>query len=258
MDRIDPVIEEVAERLRELEPGAIAVVVVGSYARGTAEEGSDLDMKAITAGHANVPYRMWFQARPDAKPLHVSAGAMSVDRWLSKRAEPAGWTFGFAARQIARYVWALDEALTLLGTDPTYAIPAGEPELEDFIEFVGKVQRCRERGDGIGARHFAQSAGLLAPRLLMSLNDDVVVHDRREALEAALSLRVAPENYREDLLTCLGLVEADDLRVSNTALRLGRGLLTFLRVHGPDVDPQPDIARYLADSTLERHLGFVD
>jgi hypothetical protein len=36
VDRIDPVIEEVAERLRELEPGAIAVVVLGN-ARGTAE-----------------------------------------------------------------------------------------------------------------------------------------------------------------------------------------------------------------------------
>ena len=28
--------------------------------------------------------------------------------------------------------------------------------------------------------------------------------------------------------------------------------------HKPDVDPQLDIALYLADGTLERHLGFVD
>jgi hypothetical protein len=35
-------------------------------------------------------------------------------------------------------------------------------------------------------------------------------------------------------------------------------LLAFPRQHKPDVDSQPDIAHYLADGTLERHLGFLD
>jgi hypothetical protein len=34
-------------------------------------------------------------------------------------------------------------------------------------------------------------------------------------------------------------------------------LLAFLRERKPDVDDRPDIAGYLADGTLERHLGFT-
>ncbi|MBM2822670.1 MAG: hypothetical protein HW413_1416, partial [Thermoleophilia bacterium] len=107
-------------------------------------------------------------------------------------------------------------------------------------------------------RMYAPYAALLAPGLLRSLNDEVVVRDRREALDAALSLRVAPEHYRDDLAISLGVAQAGDEDVAKAALRLGRELLAFLREHKPDVDPQPDIARYLADGTLERHLGFVD
>jgi hypothetical protein len=39
--------------------------------------------------------------------------------------------------------------------------------------------------------------------------------------------------------------------------RLARGLLALLRERAPDVDPQPDLPRDLADGTLERHLGFA-
>ncbi len=56
---------------------------------------------------------------------------------------------------------------------------------------------------------------------------------------------------------CLDLVPADDDVVGAAALRLGRQLLAFLRERKPDVDDQPDIAGYLAEVTLERHLGFA-
>ena len=101
-------------------------------------------------------------------------------------------------------------------------------------------------------------AAALAPGLLRTLNAEVVVRDRREALDAALSLRVAPGHVRDDLTVCLGLVGADDAGVAQAALRLAAELLALLRQHAPDVDPQPDIAQYLADGTLERHLGFED
>jgi hypothetical protein len=82
------------------------------------------------------------------------------------------------------------------------------------------------------------------------------VHSAREALDAALSLSVAPEHYREDLPICLGLTAASAEEVGRAALRLTGELLGFLREHRPDVDPQPDLPRYLADGTLERRLGL--
>lgn len=263
MDRVEVVpglerrlVERVVARLRELEPNVIAVLVSGSYAKGTADESSDLDVQVVTQGEPVSPYRMWFEGRGHGHPLHVSPSVKSLTSWLAKREEPQGWALGFPVFHVVRYVWATDEARARLGDPPSNVHPPPPPELEDFVEFLQKALRCSLYEDGSGVRLFAREAALLAPRLLWPLNDDVVVRDRREALEAAFSLRVAPEHYRDDLSVCLGVLSADDDAVLEAALRLGRELLAFLREHKPDVDDQPDIAGYLANGTLERHLGF--
>jgi hypothetical protein len=36
------------------------------------------------------------------------------------------------------------------------------------------------------------------------------------------------------------------------------GTLGLLREHAPDVGPQPELTRYLADGTLERHLALAE
>jgi hypothetical protein len=256
---LDPeLVERIVVRLCELEPNAIAILVSGSYAKGTADESSDLDVQVVTNGEPVSPYRMWFDRRADGQPLHVSPSVKSLAGWLAKRDEPQGWALGFPVLHVVRYVWATDEARARLGDPPSNVHPPPPPELEDLVESLQKAFRSAQRGDRIGFRFFVRDAAVLAPRLLRPLNDKAVVRDRREALETALSLRVAPEHYRDDLSVCLGLVPADDDAVRDAALRLGRELLAFLRERKPDVDDQPDIARYLADGTLERHLGFLD
>ncbi|MBM2823429.1 MAG: hypothetical protein HW413_2175, partial [Thermoleophilia bacterium] len=253
MDRIEVVpgldsglLERVVARLRELEPSAVAVLVSGSYAKGTADEDSDLDVQVVTEDGPRSPYRLWFEERPGAKPLHVSPSVKSLLAWLAKRDEPQTWALGFPVEHVVRYVWATDEARTRMGDPPSNVHPPPPPELEDFVESLQKAFRSARHGDRIGSRFFVRDAAVLAPRLLRPLNDEVVVRDRREALESALSLRVAPEHYRDDLSVCLGLVPADDAAVRDAALRLGRELLAFLRERKPDVDDQPDIAGYLA------------
>jgi predicted nucleotidyltransferase len=250
-------LERIVARLRELEPSAVAVLVVGSYAKGTADESSDLDLDVITEGEPASPYRMWFEERPGLKPLHVSPSVKSLARWLARRNEPQAWALGFPAEQAALYAWATNEARAVLG-DPTHVHPPAEPELEDFVEYVQKLRRAAARGESMQVRMRARQASMLAPGLLRTLNDDVVVRDGGHAHETALAFAVAPEHYRDDLAACLGLVRADDDEVERAALRLARELLAFLRERKPDADPQPDIARYLADGTLERHLGFAE
>lgn len=264
MDRLEvvpgldaAVLERIVARLRELEPALVAVLVAGSYAKGTADESSDLDLDVVTADEPRSPYRMWFEERPEQKPLHVSPSVKSLAAWPAKRDQPQAWTLGFRAQYVVRYVWATDEARAALG-EPTQVHPPAEPELEDFVEYVQKLRRATARAESMHVRTYAHEAARLAPRLLRTLNEDVVVHDRREALEAALAFDVAPEHYRDDLVACLGIVAATDNDVEYAALRLARELLAFLRTRKPDVDPQPDIARYLADGTLERYLGFRD
>ena len=81
--------------------------------------------------------------------------------------------------------------------------------------------------------------------------------DRRDALDAALTLAIAPDNYATDLTTCLGLASASAAEVKAGVSRLGSDLLAFLREHAPDAE-QPELARYLTEGTLERHLGLIE
>lgn len=254
MDPIEEVVALAVARLRELEPAAIAVLVAGSYAKGTADELSDLDLTAIVERDAS-RHHTWFQERTGLRPLHVSAGTRTVAAFLARQEEPAGWWLGLPIFEPARYAWATDEARSLLGEDPSVRRPAGPPELEDFFEFCMKARRAIAAGDTFGLRVWALSIGELAPRLLLPLNEPVLVSSRHEAAEAALAFAVAPEHWAEDLRVCLALAAADDETIGAAALRLGRELLAFLREHKPDIDPLPDLIRCLTDGTLERQLA---
>jgi len=251
-------LQRIVARIDDLEPAAGAVLVSGSYARGRAERRSDLDLTVVVRGAPMSPRRAWFERRPGAAPLHVSIGAYSLESLHARRAAPWEWAFGLPVLDEVRYVWATDDVRATFGDPPSVVHPGERPDLEELVEFLVKVQKFWARGDGVGVRLVAPGAGFLAPAFLRPLNDEVVVRDRREALEAALAFRVAPEHYRDDLVVALGVVEASDEAVVKATLRLGRELLALLRERLPDIDPRPDLARYLADGTLERYLGFLD
>lgn len=250
-------VRRVVERLRGLEPDTSAVLLTGSYAKGTATTASDLDLVAISPSR-RVAYRTWFEEHGEDAPLHVSAAATTPEAWLERTTTPAPWSLGFRAINDAAYLYADDETRALLGDDPSLRHPAAEPELEDFLDFALKAKRAAQAGDDLGLRWFALAAATLAPRLLIPLNNQRTVCDRRDALDAALKLAVAPGNYAADLATSLGLTPASGGEVRTAVTRLASELLTFLREHAPDVDQQPDIARYLTDGTLERHLGPIE
>ena len=189
----------VLERLLDLEPGLIAVLLTGSYAKGTASLTSDLDLVALTASIPRTDYRMWFEERRNGPPLHVSAGATTPSGWLARRDSPARCSFGFPAINEANYLWGATQAAALLGESPSLMHPPARPELEDFIDFVLTAKTCAKAGDDL--RSFAQAAASLAPSLLISSNAERIVSDRRDALDAALSLPIAPANYqRRDYL----------------------------------------------------------
>jgi phosphoribosyl-AMP cyclohydrolase len=245
------------EQLLELEPEATAVLLIGSYAKGTAGVASDLDLIAISPS-PRVPYRTWFEEKGVDAPLHVSAGATTADAWLEKAKKPARWSFGFPAINTAVYLSADDATRARLGDDPSMRHPAAEPELEDFFEFVLKAKRSAFDGDELGLRLFAQAAADLAPTLLIPLNEERIVRDRRDALDAALTVAVAPRSYRADLVVCLGLSSAPGAEVRAAVGRLGGDLLAFIREHTREVDPQPELPRYLRDGTLESHLRLID
>ena len=243
----------VVDRMRDLAPEMLAVLVTGSYASGRAATSSDLDVTGVYAQDPNMGYRTWFEERP-GRPLHVSADAISLAARLRLADEPADWSLGFPTREPALFLWSTDRARDALGEPPILLRPAGSPELEDFVEGAMKARRAAARGDGIGTRWHAQHMAHLAPSLLIPLNPERRVCDRRDALDAALTPPLAPLTYALDLAVCLGLDPVDDAAVARSAARLSRVLVAFLRERKPDIDAQPWLAQYLADGTLERLL----
>ena len=105
-----------------------------------------------------------------------------------------------------------------------------------------KAKRSALNGDELGLRLFAHAAADLAPTLLIPLNVERVVRDRRDALDAALTLAVAP-SFRADLVVCLGLSSASGADVRVAVSRLGSDLLAFIREHAGEVDRQPELPR---------------
>ncbi|MDQ2741616.1 MAG: nucleotidyltransferase domain-containing protein, partial [Chloroflexota bacterium] len=239
----------------ELEP--LAVLVSGSYAAGRAEPSSDLDLMLLVDREPTGEHRTWFEDRP-GRPLHVSCGCKLLDRWIENGREPAEWSLGFPTEEATTVLWATDAARRRLGDPPTVYRPAGMPELEDFVESASKAQRALVSRDGAGARWHAHDMAAYAPTLLVSLNPERRVTDRRDALAAALALPLAPPHYAADLATCLALDCVAGLTLTVAALRLPQELLAFLRARQPDLDPLPWISRYLADGSLERHLNAIE
>jgi phosphoribosyl-AMP cyclohydrolase len=247
-------LDRVVEKVLALAPEPLAVVLSGSYARGDASDRSDLDLNGLFAGPLEASYRTWFEERAE-RPLQISAGVRSLQSWRARSDEPARWSLGFPTEEAALFLWATDEARAALGEPPTVRRPADYPELEDLVESAMKVRTSRERDDPVGVRWYAHDLATRAPRALLGLNPVRRVTSYRDALEAALTLPVVPDHYREDIEVCLGLVAGKDERVASAALRLALETLALLRERAPDVDTQPWVSRYLADGTFERHIG---
>lgn len=246
-------LDDVAGRLRAEEPAAVGILATGSYAAGRADSRSDVDLTVLTAVAPRVHYRTWFEPR-HGPPLHVSVGAKALADWVEDGARAADWALGFPTEEASVWIWTTDAARAVLGDPPVARRPPALPELEDFLECATKVRRAARDGDNIGARWHAHRLGCFAPGLLRPLNPERRVTTVRDALQAALEIPEAPDAYRADLALCLGLEEASDRDVIIAALHLATGILALLRERRPGLDRQPDLPRYLADGTLERHL----
>ncbi|HJX07442.1 MAG TPA: nucleotidyltransferase domain-containing protein [Actinomycetota bacterium] len=246
--------ESIVARLRDLEPDAVGVLAHGSYARGLATTSSDLDLAVLLDAPGHVHYRTWFEELPDGRLLHVSANTdLTSDIWRSWSEEPQDWAFGFPVTLVHAWVWATERGKELLGDTPILVRPA-EVSIEDMVETATKVRRAHEAGDWDGVRFWAGELVRYASPNLVPLNQSVVVHDRREALTALLTMKEVPSRWSERVRICLGLDPSTDEAVFEAATRLPIDVLGYVKKHGPSVDTQPWVERFLRDGTFERYL----
>lgn len=254
----DAFLKSWVETLRAEEPDALAVLVTGSYARGTPEPHSDLDLLVLTRGEPVVAYRARLVEFLDGHLLHVSIGSERWENWLAQETEPADWSWYLPAVEVARVLWCAPEVEERLRR-PAIERPPGGMELEDFLECAGKVKNAHRRGNELALRLAAQGLAERCPSVLRPLNPIQRPGTRYEALRAALDLPEAPPGYRDDMLLCLGLTgqpnTIDDVYAAS--LRLAQGALVLLRPHAPSLTPElePDLGAYLADDSLQRYLA---
>lgn len=249
-----------SDRLRTEIPEAVAVLLKGSYVHGTAGPWSDLDFDILVERPESVEeYLAWLVEGPDGHLVHVSVAVEDVRSWLDAGDEAAAWAFGFPSREAMTLLWARDDALRKRLGQPYRDHPAADPEIEDFIEELGKARNAHLRGDELACRIACQELAELCPTLLSPLNELVRPATRPAALTAALDLAIAPAGYRDDMLLCLGLSgrasTADDVLAA--AERLVSGTLSLLRERIDRVGHllPSDLGGYLVDGTLERYLG---
>lgn len=252
-------IEMWRDRLRAEISDAIAVLLKGSYVHGTPGPWSDLDFDVLVARPSSfAEYLAWLVDGPDGRLVHVSVAVKDFPSWLDAGETAATWAFGFPSREVTTLLWARQDAPRDRLTIPHRDHPATDPELEDFIEELGKARNAHVRGDALACRSACQELAELCPTLLIPLNEPVRPPTRPAALKAALDLVVAPAGYRDDMLLCLGLdgraSTADEVLAA--AERLVSGTLALLRERFDGVRHllPPDLAGYLADGTLERYL----
>lgn len=243
--------------LREI-PGAVAVILKGSHALGTAGSHSDVDVDVLVEGEPHEAYLAFFEETAEGRLRHISVAVQDLAGWLSEANEPVGWAYGLPAAETTGLFWARDETLRAQLDHPSRHHPPEPPELEDFIEAWGKVRNACTKGDDLAMRIAGQILARLCPGLLRPMNPEVFPANRREALRAALDFSVAPQGYRDDLLRCLGLppdtVSMRDLHAA--AQRLTFGTIALLREHAESLENllEADLFAYLVDGTLERYI----
>jgi predicted nucleotidyltransferase len=250
------VLDRIIVRLRAAEPKLQAVVLCGSHARGEGAPFSDVDIMALTDGPPKRQERAWFEIGMEGQMLHVSVGAESLEDFEEAETEAASWALGFPVEDTMQLAWATPKGHAVLGDDPSEWLPAGTPELEDFVEFYMKVRRAEATDDRLLLRWAARNLAEYATGLLRPFNPVLNVRTPIEALRVALSFEEAPEHFRHDAELCMGLSPTLEPQIAQAAKRLVAETLSFLRERlGAEAFANDDIRAALRDGTLEAYVS---
>jgi phosphoribosyl-AMP cyclohydrolase len=251
-------IQRWVRRLRHEVPDAVAVFLAGSHVRGDAGPYSDVDFDVLVAEGPRDQWPLWLDLDRQ-RLVRVEVWVRDVARWLASQEESQDWAFGLASAEPLKLCWVADDSWRARLERPRLSHPAGEPELDHLVSDLGKVANAQRRGDELALRLAAQDLARSCPALLQPVNPHPRVASRHAALLAALEAEVAPSEYRDDLLVCLGLSGRPTTpeQVHTAACRLATGVVDLLAAHASTFTQvlPPQLAASLTDGTLRRYVA---
>jgi len=248
-------------RLRALEPGALAVLVQGSHARGDAGPFSDVDLRVVTSGTPRERDRVVFEEE-DGRLVHYSVGARPLAELVAATTDAEIWPWLAEHYATVRPLWDPSDVVGLLRRTVQANTPGPRPyldglylELETMVEEAAKVRNAAEAGDYLGAARAAQEAADEAWKVLYRCADPRPLATQREGVERMLRVGEGIPRYRENFLLCAGLTP--DPRpldaLARAAVGLAEGVVAWVTAHVDELD-QPRVAKLLADGQLARYL----
>lgn len=253
-----PIIARWVERLRTEIPGAIAIFLKGSHARGDAGPHSDIDFDVLTDRDPELRFLAYLDEGDEGYLTHISVAVFETTAWLAYLDQPASWAFSLPAIETARLLWHREDAPSVVLNLATLQHPPGDAELEDIIADFGKVKNAYLQGDELALRLAAQGLAQLSPSLLRLINPPVHPETHGQALLAVLDFPVAPPGYHEDMLICLGLTgqATTAAGIYAAAYRIATGVVALLRPHADQLASslESDLPRILSAGTLQRFL----
>lgn len=251
-------LQELVDRLQASFPDALAIFLAGSHARGDHGPYSDVDLTVVVRRPRRVDY-LAFWPEDAGRPVHVSIDLTTKRKLLEGQRRPAKWSLGLPARQAVRVLWAADPDLAGLAE---WRYPPGPGELEDFLEYAGKILNARCCGDELALRAAAQGLATRWPALVAPLNPPVLAESPMHAVRLALGFPNVPESSPDDWLVCFGHRPASADELHRRAMRLAAGTVNQLRAaleRGNPLDwlGLPDLRPQLLDGTIVRAFdGF--
>jgi hypothetical protein len=250
-------VEESVARIRREIPEAVAVFLGGSVVRGDPGPFSDVDFDVVVPDGPRDDYPEWIVPYR-GRLVVVSLWIRDVDRWLWDAEQAQDWAFRLRCADPLQLCWVAESWRSRLErTHLTH--PAGEPEFGHFLGELGKVANAYHGNDELGLRLAAHELAVSCPSLLQPLNPSPPATSRREAIETALAVPVAPAGYRADLMTCLGLsglpTTVEDIYAAAT--RLASGVVDLLESNAAAYAglPHADWVSWVRDGSLRAYLN---
>ncbi len=255
----DELVDRWTVRLRDEVPDAVAIFVGGSQLRGDAGPDSDVDFDVVVANGPRDEWPAWFDVNGD-RLVRISAWVRDVDAWLATEHEPQDWAFYLAAADPMRLCWVADDDWRQRLDRPQMVHPPGPPEVDHFEGELGKVTNAYRAGDDVGLRLAAQDLARSIVSMLQPLNAHPPATSRREALRILLDFEVVPSGYRDDMLTCLALVDpVGASEVHAAACRLARGTMEIVQTNASVFAPlvPADALESIRDGSLRRYVNQI-